>query len=86
MNITGRTCILLEENDDNYKFSCEENNPMFAMLTLLFIYMPSMNVLATLYGPRTAGKLGLVWGFLMLAGSLQLLFFLTSPFSYSPRE
>ena len=42
--------------------SCEEYNPMFASLTLLFIYLPSLNVLATLFGPRTAGALGMVWG------------------------
>ena len=28
----------------------------FAILTLLFIYLPSVNVVATLYGPSTAGK------------------------------
>ena len=36
---------------------------MFAMLTLLFIYLPSLNVIATLYGPGTAGALGCGWGF-----------------------
>ena len=37
-----------------------------ASLTLLFIYLPSLHVLATLYGPRTAGGVGLGWGWMML--------------------
>ena len=32
---------------------------MFAFLTLTFIYLPSQHVIATLYGPRTAGILGI---------------------------
>mgnify|MGYP001442015749 CR=1 FL=1 len=67
LNDTARTCTFLEENDDVYTFSCDEYQPIFASLTLLFIYMPSLNVLATLYGPRTAGRLGFVWGGLVLA-------------------
>ena len=31
----------------------------FAILTLFFIYLPSVNVIATLYGPRTAGAVGI---------------------------
>ena len=65
---TNRNCTLVEENADGYiyKFSCKEYNPMFASLTLLFIYLPSLNVLATLYGPKKAGALGIVWGAVML--------------------
>ena len=37
----------------------EENNPLFAGFTLAFIYLPSLNIIATLYGPRTAGILGI---------------------------
>ena len=48
-----------------------ENNPMFARLTLLFIYLPSLNVLAILLGPRTAGILGQVWGMvIMIVGQI----------------
>ena len=43
-----------------------EKGPGFSSLTLLFIYMPSLNVLATLLGPRTAGTLGFVWGGVMI--------------------
>ena len=42
---------------------------MFAMLTLAFIFLPSLNVIGALYGPRTAGRHGFVWGFLMAAVS-----------------
>ena len=44
---------------------------MFASLTLLFIYLPSLNVLAFLLGPRTAGAVGFVWGIVMgLVGAI----------------
>ena len=79
LNITGRTCTFVEEYDDSYKFSCDERNPMFAALTLLFIYSPSLNVLATLYGPRTAGILGAVWGLvIVIPGWIALLYVRTS--------
>ena len=42
---------------------------MFAMLTLAFIFLPSLNVIGALYGPRTAGRHGFVWGFLIAAVS-----------------
>ena len=43
----------------------------FGILTLAFIYMPSLNVLTTTCGPRRAGKLGLIFGILMVtAGGL----------------
>ena len=62
MNTTGRICTFVEENGDLYNFSCEEYNPMFASLTLTFIYMPSLNVLATLYGPTQLVYLALCGG------------------------
>ena len=31
-------------------------------LLQFFIYLPSLNVIATLYGPRTAGLIGMLWG------------------------
>ena len=66
LNITGRTCTFVGENDDIYNFNCWEHSPILASLTLLFIYMPSLNVLATLYGPGTAGRVGEVWGLVMV--------------------
>ena len=76
LNNYDRSCTFVEENDDGYKFSCEEHNPMFAGLTLLFIYLPSLNVLATLYGPKTAGFLGFMWGAVMFAVFMTLLLWL----------
>ena len=70
LNNAGRNCTLVEENVDGYKFSCEVYSPIFASLTLVFIYLPSLNVLATLYGPRTAGAVGQIWGLVMLIFSI----------------
>ena len=47
-NSAGRTCTFMEQIDDKYRFSCEEYDQWYASLTLLFIYLPSLNVLATL--------------------------------------
>ena len=78
-NVTGRRCTFVEENDEGYNFSCDEYNPMFASLTLLFIYMPSLNVLATLLGPKTAGAVGIVWGIVMwIVGTVTLNIFMES--------
>ena len=73
LNISGRTCTFIEDIDDGTKFSCEEHNTIFAQLTLTFIYLPSLHVLATLYGPKTAGVLGIVWGLLMVPLGLVIL-------------
>ena len=44
----------------------EETNPTSAALTIVFIYLPSLNVMACLFGPRKAGSLGVAWGFVMV--------------------
>ena len=62
---TGRTCTFVNQTEDSYIFSCGEYNPLFAMLTLAFIFLPSLNVLGALYGPKTAGYHGFVWGLVM---------------------
>ena len=64
-NFTGWTCTFVNQTEAGYQFSCEDYNPMFAMLTLAFIYLPSLNVIGALYGPRTAGLHGFVWGAVM---------------------
>ena len=71
----ARNCTLVLETEDGYQFSCEEYNPMFAALTLLYIYLPSLNVIATLYGPRTAGLIGVVWGVISFGVSTFLGFY-----------
>ena len=68
LNVTGfRRC----ENETKteyglYEFSCVEETHYFAFITILCIYLPSLNVMATLFGPRTAGRLGITWGVLLL--------------------
>ena len=49
----------------------EETNPTSAALTIVFIYLPSFNVMACIFGPRTAGSLGMVWGLVIgVAGGM----------------
>ena len=72
INSTARNCTFLNETEDGLVFSCEEYNPTFATLTLLSIYLPSLNVIATLLGPRTSGLLGLVWGVISFGASVIL--------------
>ena len=61
--MTGRTCTIVEEiEDDSYLYACEVFNPIFAFLTLFFIYWPSINVIGTLLGPKTSGDIIFTWG------------------------
>ena len=56
------------------KISCIKYDYWFSILTLLFIYLSSVNVIATLYGTRTAGIVGFSWGLGMaLLGGLSAL-------------
>ena len=70
LNVTTfRNCTFeTQMGDDLYKFSCAEETHYFAFITILCIYLPSLNVMATLFGPRTAGRLGITWGVLLLIG------------------
>ena len=65
-DITDRTCTFLDSNEHGYRFSCVVLNPWFAILTLLFIYLPSVNVIATLYGPKAAGRVAMWEGPVLL--------------------
>ena len=56
-------CILVEEKEDGYLFSCKE--PVLTGLTLALIYWPAIKIFAILLGPRTAGRLGMGWGAVM---------------------
>ena len=64
-NESLKCCTLLSQTEEGFTISDVVYNPWFALLTLAFIYMPSLNVLATLYGPSKAGILGGVWGIVM---------------------
>ena len=49
--------------DGKEEIFCIKYNYWFSILTLLFIYLPSVNVIATLYGPLTVGRVSLkIWG------------------------
>ena len=53
------TCTLYNSTSD----VCEkyfEKNYWFGILTLSFIYLPSVNVVTSLYGPETTGTVGIV--------------------------
>ena len=52
----------------------------FAILTLFFIYLPSVNVVSTLYGPKTAGMVGMKVsvGIAVVGGVLALIGYLIS--------
>ena len=65
LNDTMTSCTILNTTEAGYEFSCEELDGMFASLTLAFIYGPSLNVMATLLGPKTAGIIGIIWGAIM---------------------
>ena len=60
------SCKLMNETDEGFEFHCEEHNPYFASLTVTFIYLPSLNVVAAVYGSRIAGQLGKSFGIVML--------------------
>ncbi len=74
LNVTGfRNCTyivhpLFGSYEYKYKFSCVEETHYFAFITILCIYLPALNVMATLFGPRTAGRHGITWGALLLIG------------------
>ena len=69
LNDTFASCELMKEMEEGFEFHCKENNPYFTSLTLTFIYLPSLNVVAALYGPLKANLLGKVFGLIMYAAS-----------------
>ena len=85
LNVTTfRNCTFENQTEDNlYNFSCVEETHYFAFVTILCIYLPSLNVMATLFGPRTAGRLGITWGVLLLTGVYFMPEFHSKIFFYS---
>ena len=63
--IATRTCSFIKTTAEGHEFSCLEINPWFAIFTLVFVYQPSVNVIATLYGPGAAGYVATFYGFIM---------------------
>ena len=68
-NSTSDVCVLYLKRDH-----------WFAILTLFFIYLPSVNVIATLYGPATAGGVGILMslGMVVVGGVFALLGYFVS--------
>ena len=57
-------------------------NYWYSILTLSFVYLPSVNVIATLYGPETAGRVGILMSLCtaVIGGVFALIgYFLSSP-------
>ena len=80
--ILGNATTLTCSPDGQDGFVCIRYNYWFAILTLLFIYLPSVNVIATLYGPQKDGFVGFCEGLAMaiLGGILAATgYFLPSP-------
>ena len=73
LNDTLASCTMMNEMEEGFEFHCVEYNPTFASLTLTFIYLPSVNVIAALYGPSKAVLLGILFGMIMSSIGLYLL-------------
>ena len=79
LNDTLASCSLISEMEEGFEFHCVEYNPYFTSLTLAFIYLPSLNVIAALYGPGKAGLIGFgfgLFGIFIVGLPLTLIFFL----------
>ena len=73
-NITIQSCTIMNtacSEEGSLMFLCKKKNPWFAIFTLIFIYGPFPNVIATLYGPKRAGMVLIVEGiFLLIPGGI----------------
>ena len=64
-NHVTKSCHSTISRDPGSQVSCLEHNYWYGVLTLVFIFAPSANVLVALLGPRTGGTFGAVWGGVM---------------------
>ena len=82
-NATTLTCSLYNYTDDGQEECVEyvKYDYWFAILTLFFIYLPSVNVIGTLYGPVSAGKVGMKVSLGMTVGGAFTLigYFMSNP-------
>ena len=70
-NHVTKSCHSISGSPDS-QVSCVEHNYWYGVLTLVFIFAPSANVLVALLGPRTGGTFGAVWGGVMVILGLVL--------------
>ena len=74
-NWFGTTTSLCEENDQDINITtCHEWHPLFFILTIGCVFMPSSYVLSTICGTKISGPVGFVWG---LIGCILSMIFLT---------
>ena len=76
-NITTRSCTIMNttcREEGPLMISCKYSQPWNAVYTLIFIYLPSCPVIATLYGPKKAGMVVSVGSlFILIPGGTILL-------------
>ena len=65
-NATTRTCTLISEQGDSFTFSCVQQEYKYGVLTFVFIFAPSGNVLKALMGPAIGGAICMLWGLVMI--------------------
>ena len=53
-------------------YSCQETLYTYGLMTLGFIYLPSVYVIAAFFGPSIAGILGVLWGSIVIAFGVSL--------------
>ena len=71
-NETNNICSETNLGQDHRGFSCFERDPMFAFITLFFIYLPSSQVMRAVYGREAAGVITFLWGVVFLLTGLVL--------------
>ena len=79
-----RECDLFKNGTVDLVFACYEQHFWFGFMTLFFVYLPSINVISSLYGPKTAVISSVFWGLfglivVSLTGSELGIFLLTQP-------
>ena len=61
-----RTCVLTSSDASSFTFTCNERPLEFGILTLIFIYLPTLNIFSALFGLISSGFLGIFWGSFMI--------------------
>ena len=60
-----RTCSMISESGGSFTFSCVKPDYVYGVLTFIFIFAPSANVLRALMGPAIGGPACILWGTVM---------------------
>ena len=59
---------------DNSMANFVESQTFYGPFTVLFILLPSFNVMGSLVGPSNARVVGSIWGILLIVGAVCLMF------------